>query len=53
MERLSAQDLNMVLAEDFGWPQDIGALAILDGSQLPAAGGRFPIEAVRDPMPRS
>jgi 3-oxoacyl-[acyl-carrier protein] reductase len=53
VERLSAQDLSMVLAEDFGWPQDIGALAILDGSQLPAAKGRFPIEAVRERISRS
>jgi diacylglycerol O-acyltransferase len=52
MERLGAQDLSMVVAEDFGWPQDIGALAILDGSQLPAAGGRFPLEAVRERIGR-
>jgi diacylglycerol O-acyltransferase / wax synthase len=48
MERLGAQDLSMVLPDDFGWPQDIGALGILDGSHLPEAGGRFPIEAVRE-----
>jgi diacylglycerol O-acyltransferase len=47
MERLSAQDLSMVWPEDFGWPQDIGALAIVDSSRLPLADGRFPIEAVR------
>jgi diacylglycerol O-acyltransferase / wax synthase len=52
MERLGAQDLSMVLAEEFGWPQDIGALAILDGSPLPAAEGRFPIEAVRERIGR-
>jgi WS/DGAT/MGAT family acyltransferase len=52
MERLGAQDLSMVLAEDFGWPQDIGALAILDTSQLPAAAGRFPLEAVRERIGR-
>jgi diacylglycerol O-acyltransferase / wax synthase len=52
VERLSAQDLSMVLAEEFGWPQDIGALAILDGSQLPAAEGRFPIDAVRERIGR-
>jgi hypothetical protein len=27
----------MVLPEEFGWPQDIGALGILDGSRLPEA----------------
>jgi diacylglycerol O-acyltransferase len=47
MERLGAQDLSMVLPEEFGWPQDIGALGILDGAGLPGPGGRFPIEAVR------
>jgi diacylglycerol O-acyltransferase / wax synthase len=48
MERLSAQDLSMVWPEDLGWPQDIGALAILDGKRLSDAGGRFSIEAVRE-----
>jgi diacylglycerol O-acyltransferase / wax synthase len=48
MERLGAQDLSMVLPDDFGWPQDIGALGILDGSRLLEADGRFPIEAVRE-----
>lgn len=38
----------MVLPDDFGWPQDIGALGILDGSRLLEAGGRVPIEAVRE-----
>jgi diacylglycerol O-acyltransferase len=48
MERLGAQDLSMVLPDDFGWPQDIGALGILEGSRLLEADGRFPIEAVRE-----
>jgi diacylglycerol O-acyltransferase len=52
MERLGAQDLSMVLSEDFGWPQDIGALAILDGSPLPAADGGFPLGAVRERIGR-
>jgi diacylglycerol O-acyltransferase / wax synthase len=59
MERLGAQDLSMVLSEDFGWPQDIGALGILDGSRLLEPDGRFPIEAIREqidcrlqPVPR-
>jgi WS/DGAT/MGAT family acyltransferase len=52
MERLSAQDLSMLWPEDFGWPQDIGALAILDGSSLLDANGRFPIEAVREQIGR-
>jgi diacylglycerol O-acyltransferase / wax synthase len=52
MERLGAQDLSMVLPEEFGWPQDIGALGILDGSRLLEADGRFPIEAVRERIGR-
>ncbi len=52
MERLGAQDLSMVLSEDFGWPQDIGALGILDGSRLLEPDGRFPIEAVREQIGR-
>ena len=42
----------MVLPEEFGWPQDIGALGILDGAGLPGPGGRFPIEAVRERIGR-
>jgi diacylglycerol O-acyltransferase / wax synthase len=52
MERLGAQDLSMVLPEEFGWPQDIGALGILDGAGLPEADGRFPIEAARERIGR-
>lgn len=47
MDRLTAQDLSMVWPDDVGWPQDIGALAILDGTRLFDAEGRFRIEAVR------
>jgi diacylglycerol O-acyltransferase / wax synthase len=52
MDRLGAQDLSMVWPEDFGWPQDIGALAILDGSGLLEPDGRFPVEAVREQIGR-
>jgi diacylglycerol O-acyltransferase / wax synthase len=52
MEQLTAQDLSMVWPEDFGWPQEIGALAILDGSPLLEADGRFPIEMVREHIER-
>src|SRR5919112_3878172 len=48
MERLTAQDLSMLWPDDVGWPQDIGALAILDGDGLFDAGGQFRIEAVRE-----
>ncbi|HEX6577209.1 MAG TPA: wax ester/triacylglycerol synthase family O-acyltransferase [Jiangellaceae bacterium] len=47
MERLSAMDLSMLWPDEFGWPQDIGALAIMDGSRLLDANGRFRIDAVR------
>jgi diacylglycerol O-acyltransferase / wax synthase len=47
MERLSADDLFTLWWDDFGWPGDIGALAILDGTSLLDPGGRFRIEAVR------
>jgi diacylglycerol O-acyltransferase / wax synthase len=46
MERLTAQD-QLMLWPDQIWPQDVGALAILDGGPLLDAGGRFRIEAAR------
>jgi len=39
--------MSMLWPDDVGWPQDIGALAILDGSRLLDSDGRFRIEAVR------
>src|SRR5690349_13851386 len=48
MDRLAAQDLSMVLPEEFGWPQDIGALGVLDGAGLLRPDGRFAIEVVRE-----
>jgi diacylglycerol O-acyltransferase / wax synthase len=48
MDRLNAQDLMMLLPEELGWSQDIGALAILDGRRLTDAHGRFRIETARD-----
>jgi diacylglycerol O-acyltransferase / wax synthase len=47
MERLTAED-QLMLWPDQIWPQDIGALAVLDGSSLLDAGGGFRIEAVRE-----
>jgi diacylglycerol O-acyltransferase len=47
MDRLTAQDLTMLWPDDLGWPQDIGALAILDGNPLLDADGRFRVEVVR------
>jgi diacylglycerol O-acyltransferase len=47
LERLTAQDLMTLWWDDFGWPGDIGALAILDGPALLDGDGRVPIEAIR------
>src|SRR5512132_1460069 len=47
LERLTAQDLFMLWAGDFGWSQDIGALAILDGTRLLDPNGRVRIDEVR------
>jgi len=46
IERLTAED-EMMLWPDRIWPQDIGALAVLDGTSLLDPEGRFLIEAVR------
>ena len=46
MERLTAED-RLMLWSDVSWPQDIGALAILDGRPLLEPDGRFRIEAAR------
>ena len=48
IERLEAADLMSVWPEDKGWPQDIGALAILDGGSVLDADGRARIEALRE-----
>jgi diacylglycerol O-acyltransferase len=47
LERLTVQDLFMLWSDDFGWSQDIGVLAILDGTRLLDPDGRVHIEAVR------
>ena len=46
MERLTAED-RLMLWPDQRWPQEIGALVVLDGSGLLDPGGRFRIEQVR------
>jgi WS/DGAT/MGAT family acyltransferase len=46
IERLTAEDEIMLWPDEI-WPQDIGALAILDGGSLFDAEGRFRIEAAR------
>jgi diacylglycerol O-acyltransferase / wax synthase len=46
VERLSAED-RLILWPDEVWPQDIGALGVLDGSSLLDSDDRFRIEAAR------
>jgi diacylglycerol O-acyltransferase / wax synthase len=47
MERLTAEDQLMLWPDEI-WPQDIGALALLDGGSLLDPDGRFRIETVRE-----
>lgn len=47
MDRLSAED-QLMLWPDETWPQENGALAILDGGALLEPDGRFRVEAVRE-----
>src|SRR5215218_10013018 len=47
LERLTAQDLLMLVADDFGWSEDIGVLAILDGTRLLSPDGRVRVDEVR------
>jgi diacylglycerol O-acyltransferase len=44
LDRLTAQDLFMLWADDYGWSQDIGVLAILDGTRLLDPDGRIRID---------
>jgi diacylglycerol O-acyltransferase / wax synthase len=46
IDRLSAED-ELTLRWDGIWPQDIGAIAVLDGTALLDPAGRFRIEAAR------
>ena len=47
IERLTAEDRLMLWPDDV-WPQDIGALVILDGRRLLDPAGRFRIDPVMD-----
>ncbi len=51
VDRLTAED-RLMLWSDEGWPQDIGALAILDGRALLDSDGRFRIDAAREAIQR-
>jgi diacylglycerol O-acyltransferase / wax synthase len=46
LERLSAED-RLILWPDEAWPQDIGAVGVLNGSSLLESDGRFRIEAAK------
>lgn len=46
VDRISADD-QLVLGADRLWPQDVGALALLDGGELLAGDGRLRMEHVR------
>jgi diacylglycerol O-acyltransferase / wax synthase len=48
MERLTAQDLMNLWPDELGWPLDIGALAVLEGTGLLDPDGRLRIEDVRE-----
>ncbi len=47
IERLTAEDRIMLWPDEI-WPQDIGAIAVLDGANLLDPDGRFRIEAVSE-----
>ena len=47
MERLNAADSAMLWPDDFGWPQDIGAVGVLDAGALVGPDGRLRVEGVR------
>jgi hypothetical protein len=47
LERLTAQDLLMLWPDEYGWSEDIGVLAILDGARLLDGDGRVRVEEVR------
>ena len=51
-DRLTAQDLMNLWSDDLGWPMEIGALAISDGSRLLEADLRFRPEGVREVITR-
>ena len=46
LERLTAED-RLILWPDEAWPQDIGAVGVLNGSSLLESDGRFRIEAAK------
>ena len=51
VERISAED-RLMLWPDQRWPQDVGALAIIDGASFVEADGRFRLTAAREAVQR-
>ena len=47
LERLSAADHYSLLGDDFGWPWDIGVLAVAEGAGLLDGNGQLQVDAVR------
>jgi diacylglycerol O-acyltransferase / wax synthase len=47
LERLTPQDLLMLWPQDHGWPEDIAALAVIDGTGLLDDAGRVRLDAIR------
>jgi WS/DGAT/MGAT family acyltransferase len=47
LERVSAADHYSLLGDDFGWPGDIGVLAVAEGARLLDGNGQIAIDAVR------
>jgi diacylglycerol O-acyltransferase / wax synthase len=48
LDRVTAADLMLIWPEKEGWPQVIGALAVLEGRSMVDTDGEFPIEAIRE-----
>jgi hypothetical protein len=48
VDRLTGQDLAVLWPDDFGWPQDIGIVAVLDGTGLFDPDGHLRIGEVRE-----
>jgi len=51
IERLTAED-ELMLWPDEVWPQDIGALVVMDGGALDGPGGEFSVEVARQAVER-
>jgi diacylglycerol O-acyltransferase / wax synthase len=47
LDRLTASDMFMLMWDDYGWPNEIGVLAILDGTGLLDHDGRVQVDLVR------